>query len=518
MVNTSAGTVASIEVVGLRKSFGSTPVLRDVALTVPRGAVVALLGPSGCGKTTLLRTIAGLERADAGEIRVDSRVVAGPARHVPPERRQVGMVFQDWALFPHLSVSQNVGYGLPRADRKGPRVAEVLAMVGLDGLGDRQPATLSGGQQQRVALARALAPRPGVLLLDEPFSNLDATLRVQVRSEVHQLLTELGVTTVFVTHDQEEAFLLGDEVAVVHGGRIVQQAPPAALYARPATPWVASFVGDANLVAGTGAGDHAVTDLGAVPLETPTRGAVRVLLRPEELRLEPLPRGAPEPGRPAPTRQAATHQQSATPADGDQPPADHGPSAGPSGSAGMPVTVELREYYGHDTVYVVRPNAGVDRPGSDAVVGVDRPGADGADGTAQPDAGTWGDGAVPGIRVRAGSIPQFARGDHALLRYGGPPALAFPVDGSPSDAAPGNASEVPGAAREQPFGDAEAHHRVRGAEHGHPADGERTDGGVDAGGGAGAAGGEHAGGDERVAADRAASQVSERFARHAPTR
>jgi iron(III) transport system ATP-binding protein len=371
----SAATAPSIEVTGVRKSFGATEVLHDVTLTVPRGAVVALLGPSGCGKTTLLRTIAGLERPDAGEIRIDGRVVTGPGTHVPPERRRVGMVFQDWALFPHLSVSQNVGYGLRRADRKGRRVAEVLAMVGLEGLGERQPATLSGGQQQRVALARALAPRPGVLLLDEPFSNLDATLRVQVRSEVHKLLGELGVTTVFVTHDQEEAFLLGDEVAVVSEGRIVQQAPPAELYARPATPWVASFVGDANLVSGDAVGDRAVTGLGTVPLEARAEGTVQVLLRPEELRLEPVD-GA-----------------------GDAP-------------AGVPVVVELQEYYGHDTVYVVRPDgAAVVRP------------------QAEVDEVAGGDHGTHEIRVRAGSAPQFGRGDRALLRYAGPPALAFPGNG-----------------------------------------------------------------------------------------
>src|ERR671910_562447 len=155
---------------------------------------------------------------------------SAPGVHVPPERRRVGMVFQDWALFPHMTVTQNVGYGLRRAERSGPRVEAALSMVGLEGLGDRQPGTLSGGQQQRGALAPALAPQPGVLLLDEPFSNLDSTLRVQVRTEVHQLLAELGVTTVFVTHDQEEAFVLGDEVAVMQAGRIVQQAGPSELY------------------------------------------------------------------------------------------------------------------------------------------------------------------------------------------------------------------------------------------------------------------------------------------------
>src|SRR5690606_17331068 len=167
----------AIEVAGASKRFGALDVLRDVGLRVGAGRVVALLGPSGCGKTTLLRTITGLERLDAGRVVIGDRLVAGPSVHVPPERRRVGMVFQDWALFPHLSVGQNVGYGLARAERSGRRVDEALAMVGLAGLGDRSPSTLSGGQQQRVALARALAPQPGVLLLDEPFSNLDSALR-----------------------------------------------------------------------------------------------------------------------------------------------------------------------------------------------------------------------------------------------------------------------------------------------------------------------------------------------------
>jgi iron(III) transport system ATP-binding protein len=237
---------------------------------------------------------------------------------VAPEQRRVGMVFQDWALFPHLSVAANVGYGLPRAERRGPRVEEALRMVGLGGLGDRAPGTLSGGQQQRVALARAIAPHPTVLLLDEPFSNLDTALRIDVRAEVHQLLVELGITTVFVTHDQEEAFVLGDEVAVMDAGEIVQQAPPAVLYDRPATPWVAHFVGDANLVAGRvepGAG-VAETGLGALAVRDAVSGRVQVLLRPEELRLDV--------------------------AAGD----------------GAAATVELVEYYGHDCVTFARLDGG----------------------------------------------------------------------------------------------------------------------------------------------------------------
>jgi iron(III) transport system ATP-binding protein len=364
-------TPAEITVAGAGKAFGTTPVLRAVDLRVAPGAVVALLGPSGCGKTTLLRSIAGLERLDGGEVRIGDRVVSGPGVHVPPERRRVGMVFQDWALFPHMTVAQNVGYGLPPRERKGARVDAALAMVGLGGLGGRSPGTLSGGQQQRVALARALAPQPGVLLLDEPFSNLDSTLRVQVRTEVHQLLAGLEVTTVFVTHDQEEAFVLGDEVAVMHGGRIVQQAPPAALYARPATAWVATFVGDANLVDGAASGDAATTVVGTVALEPGAPdGPVRVVLRPEELRLAPL--------------------------DGDD--------------RAVAATVELCEYYGHDTVYLVRPDGG------------------------------------PPLRARAGSVPRFGAGDRVAVAYAGPRAVAFAPDAPDAPNAPDSlAADAPDA-------------------------------------------------------------------------
>ena len=213
-----AGIAArGVDVSGVNKSFGETDVLHEIDVSVEPGTSLALLGPSGCGKTTLLRLIAGLERPDEGQVSVGDQVMAGPSTWVPPEKRNVGMVFQDWALFPHLTVGKNVGYGLDRAERKGSRISEALDMVGLADLVDRMPDTLSGGQQQRVALARAIAPRPSVLLLDEPFSNLDSALRVGVRTEVHRLLIDLGITSIFVTHDQEEAFVLGDEVAVMSG-------------------------------------------------------------------------------------------------------------------------------------------------------------------------------------------------------------------------------------------------------------------------------------------------------------
>jgi iron(III) transport system ATP-binding protein len=297
-----------IEVRDAVKRFDDLEVLRKVSLVVDANEIVALLGPSGCGKTTLLRSIAGLERLDDGEIAIDGAVVSGHRTHVRPEDRRIGMVFQDWALFPHLTVGENVGYGLTRDERRSGRVGHALDLVGLDGLEKRLPSTLSGGQQQRVALARALAPRPRAILLDEPFSNLDTSLRVQVRTEVHRLLNGLGITTIFVSHDQEEAFVLGDRVAVMHGGTIEQFATPVEIYEAPASRWMADFVGDANLLLGIGQGDHAQTSIGAVPLRVAHRGAIEVLIRPEHLVID----------------------------DGDT------------------ATVELVEYYGHDHVILLR--------------------------------------------------------------------------------------------------------------------------------------------------------------------
>jgi iron(III) transport system ATP-binding protein len=286
MVN--SGHLAPVKVVvsGVGKTFDGPVVLTDVDLSVEPGEIVALLGPSGCGKTTLLRSIAGLESVDSGEIIVGDRLVSSMDVSIAPEKRRVGMVFQDWALFPHMSVAKNVGYGLDRNERAEGRIEEALAMVGLEGLSARDPSTLSGGQQQRVALARALAPRPSVLLLDEPFSNLDTTLRVQVRLEVRRILLKLGITTIFVTHDQEEAFVLGDRVAVMNDGQIVQIDSPAELYARPASAWVADFVGDANLYPADVQNGLAVTMVGKIPLaEGAPEGPIQVLVRPEQLEL-----------------------------------------------------------------------------------------------------------------------------------------------------------------------------------------------------------------------------------------
>ncbi|MBD0338351.1 MAG: ABC transporter ATP-binding protein [Thermoleophilia bacterium] len=275
---------------GVSKRFGSTVAVDRAELCVERGEFVALLGPSGCGKTTLLRLIAGFEEPDAGELCVDERRVNG----VAPERRRVGMVFQDYALFPHLTVAANVGFGLKRAARP-ERVRELLALVGLDGLGHRYPHELSGGQQQRVALARALAPAPAVVLLDEPWSNIDPLLRGSMRDELAAILRSLGASVLLVTHDREEAFSLADRIAVMREGRIVQAASPEELYSAPADRWTAGFVGAGNFLPGRIDGDLVETLLGRFPV-VGRNGAsdVDVLIRPELLELRPDPLGPAE--------------------------------------------------------------------------------------------------------------------------------------------------------------------------------------------------------------------------------
>jgi iron(III) transport system ATP-binding protein len=278
---------------GLRKTFRHTPAVRRVDLTVNKGEILALLGPSGCGKTTTMRLIAGFERADAGSITIGDRQVVGPQIFVPPEQRQVGMVFQNYALFPHLSVADNVGYGIKRGADRAQRIREVLALVGLEGLEGRMPHELSGGQQQRVALARALAPRPQVLLLDEPFSGLDAGLRDQVRGEVARILRESGATVIVVTHNQDEALFLGDRVAVMNEGYIEQVAPPEELYLQPASRFVAEFMGTAFFLAGVAQSQGLETELGFLPQPvllaagTPLEAAAR----PDDLTLIADPQG-----------------------------------------------------------------------------------------------------------------------------------------------------------------------------------------------------------------------------------
>lgn len=269
----------------VQKRFGDVQVVRDLSLSVVSGQILALLGSSGCGKTTTLRMIAGLEHIDGGCIEVDGELVAGAGIHTAPERRRIGMVFQDYALFPHLTVARNVSFGLERGDNSRRQVDEALDLVGLAGFGDRLPQDLSGGQQQRVALARALAPKPRVLLMDEPFSNLDPDLRVAVRREVRDILREAKATAVLVTHDQEEALSTADRVALMIDGGIAQTAKPEVLYSRPVSREVASFIGEAYYLPGTASGDIVETEIGKLPLADPAVGAVDVLLRPEFVRL-----------------------------------------------------------------------------------------------------------------------------------------------------------------------------------------------------------------------------------------
>ncbi len=287
--------MSTLRVRDVHKSFGSSrggaavvQVLRGTDLDVEPGSLVAVLGPSGCGKTTLLRLVAGFDRLDSGSIELDGTLISGPGVHVHPERRRIGVVPQEGAVFPHLSVSANVAFGLARQGRRA-RVEEMLDLVGLAGLGSRMPHELSGGQLQRVALARALAPRPALVLLDEPFAALDTALRASVRSQVREAIGAVGATAVLVTHDQEEALSVADEVAILFGGRVVQHGQPMSVYSRPATPEVARFLGDAIVLEASSDGTHAVSALGSVRISGATPGRGHVVLRPEQLVV--LPRG-----------------------------------------------------------------------------------------------------------------------------------------------------------------------------------------------------------------------------------
>ena len=274
-----------LEVQNISKRFvpGDHPALQDASFCVKRGEVFGLLGPSGCGKTTALRIIAGFERPDTGDIVLDRRVV----NSVPPEKRKVGFVFQDYALFPNRSVAGNVAFALhslPRSERR-TRTEELLEMVGLLRERDRMPDELSGGQQQRVALARALAADPDIILMDEPFSNLDAALRDVTRRDVRSLLKRAGVSAVLVTHDQEEALSFCDTIGVMQKGAIEQIGTPEEIYMRPQTSFVAQFLGRANLLRGVGTGERADTELGSIPIVPHAEGPVLVSLRPEHLAL-----------------------------------------------------------------------------------------------------------------------------------------------------------------------------------------------------------------------------------------
>jgi len=287
--------MTSLTVLGVTRSFGPVPVLRGVDLHVPERTVTAVLGPSGCGKTTLLRLIAGFDDPDAGTIRFGAETVYGEGRSRPPQHRRVGYVPQEGALFPHLSVAGNVAFGLSRKDRTAARVAELLELVGLErALADRQPHQLSGGQQQRVALARALAPRPAIVLLDEPFSSLDAALRESTRRAVGAALVAAGTTAVLVTHDQAEALSLADQVAVMRAGRLVQLDSPEEVYRSPSDAGVARFIGEAVLLPAHVRSGRAACALGSLPVRAGSSpdGPASILLRPEQILLGAGDRGA----------------------------------------------------------------------------------------------------------------------------------------------------------------------------------------------------------------------------------
>ncbi len=283
----------------LTKSYeADTPAVRDISINVKPGEYMTLLGPSGGGKTTMLRLLAGFEKPTSGRIQIGNRIVADDTRFIPPEQRKVGMVFQDYALFPHVDVAANIAFGLRSArHERDMRVKELLALVGLSAFGARMPHELSGGQQQRVALARALAPNPDILLLDEPFSNLDTGLRSQVRADVRNILLETDTTAIFVTHDQQEALSLSDEIAVIFEGRLVQVATPHVIYNRPINMRVAQFIGEANFLPAEAHGMTAESRLGEVKLFLPKTGPVQLMIRPEALAV-----GFGEAGTPATVR------------------------------------------------------------------------------------------------------------------------------------------------------------------------------------------------------------------------
>jgi iron(III) transport system ATP-binding protein len=326
---------AGVDVCGLEVSYGPVRVLRGLDLSIEPGEVTCVLGPSGCGKTTLLRVLAGFLPARSGSVAIGGRVVDDGRRFVAPEHRRIGYVPQEGALFPHLTVAGNVGFALARRSRslravRRRRVEELLELVGLAGLGDRRPDELSGGQQQRVALARALISEPDLVLLDEPFASLDASLRHRLRLDVRAALQAAGVTSILVTHDQTEALSLGDRVVLMRDGRVLQSGSPADLYRRPLDAWSAHFVGDATLLPAQIHDGVAHTPLGVLPLaagESRPSGPARIVVRPEQVVVSPCP-----------------------PADGD--------------TAALVGAVTQAHYYGHDALVEVAVGA----PGQEVTV------------------------------------------------------------------------------------------------------------------------------------------------------
>ncbi|CTQ34132.1 ABC transporter ATP-binding protein [Jannaschia rubra] len=272
---------------GLVRHLGGRPVVDGISLSVPAGQVTCLLGPSGCGKSTTLRIIAGVDRQDAGSVSLNGRVVSDDARHLPPERRGVGLMFQDFALFPHLTVAQNIGFGLPRDGVSTARVEELLKRVDLVGYGAKHPHELSGGEQQRVALARALAPRPGIMLMDEPFSGLDNRLRDEIRDATLSVLKEEGTAVLLVTHEPDEAMRMADEIALMRAGRIVQKAAPYNIYNAPVDRAAAAFFSDINTLTGTVRGALTQTPFGQfLAPGLPDGTEVDIVFRPQHVRID----------------------------------------------------------------------------------------------------------------------------------------------------------------------------------------------------------------------------------------
>ncbi len=367
-----------LELSGVEKAYGSEMAVSSVDLTVREGELLTLLGPSGCGKTTTLRLIAGLDSPTAGTVRVAGETVAGEGRTVPPEERDVGMVFQEFALFPHLSVAENVAFGIDDwpTDQREARVEELLDLVGLSEYGDRTPEDLSGGQRQRVALARSLAPEPDVLLLDEPFSNLDVRLRTRMREEVRRILKAAGVTAVSVTHDQEEALSISDRVAVVDDGQIEQVSRPETVFEHPESRFVAEFIGQASFLSGTFSEGRVETGLGTFTADM-LQGltddydgaAVDVLVRPDDLRARPVDSTENGSGMASAggdgTASGGRHGASQSAGgDGASQSADGGASQSADGGATTPRTVSGdgvvvgREYTGPSFVYEVELDSG----------------------------------------------------------------------------------------------------------------------------------------------------------------